>query len=74
MNCAVCGPLIYSDDIKRHNISCAATGERSYCGRVIYPQPRRVLMDPSEMTPGAVPRRGLAPITVATDPFFGRLR
>jgi hypothetical protein len=73
VKCAVCGPLIYRDVIKRHNISCAATGERSYCGRVIYPTPRRVLMDYQEMTPGAVPSRGFA-ITVATDPFFGRLR
>lgn len=73
MICSACGPLLTSDDTHRHNISCASTGERSYCGRVIYPKPRRVLTDYHEITPGAVPHHGFSVVAIS-DPFFGRLR
>lgn len=73
MNCSGCKrDLITRDDIHRHNLSCASTGERSYCGRVIFPKPRRVLMDYQEITPGSIPRHAVP--AIAADPFFGRLR
>jgi hypothetical protein len=54
MNCSGCKrDLVSRDDIHRHNLSCASTGERSYLGRVIFPKPRRVLMDYQEITPGS---------------------
>jgi hypothetical protein len=74
MTCSACGPLLTRDDLHRHNLSCAATGERSYCGRVIFPKPRRVLIDHAEITIGANARHTIGLTVVDAPALFGRAR